>query len=115
MRRILIENARRKRRLRHGGDKQRQPLNEARLPDEEADDRLLAVDEALDKLAREEPAIAEVVKLRFFLGFSIEKTADVLSLSVRTVNRHWAYARAWLYQELRAAENPDLGRTLLDD
>jgi RNA polymerase sigma factor (TIGR02999 family) len=115
MRRILIENARRKRRLRHGGDRQRQILDEAQLAEEAADDKLLAVDEALDKLAQEDQAVAEVVKLRFFVGLSIEKTAEVLDISVRTVNRHWAYARAWLYQHLNTAENPTIQNTLFDD
>jgi RNA polymerase sigma factor (TIGR02999 family) len=99
MRRILIENARRKRRLRHGGDRKRVPLGDEHLA-EEADDRLLAVDEALDRLAREDAQVAEVVKLRYFVGLTIEATADALGISVRTANRHWAYARAWLYQQL---------------
>ncbi len=114
MRRILIENARRKRRLRHGGDKQRQSLNEAELADESADDKLMAVDEALDKLALEEPVGAEVVKLRFFVGLTIEKTAEVLDISVRTVNRHWAYARAWLYRHLSSSVDPSIRESLMD-
>jgi RNA polymerase sigma factor (TIGR02999 family) len=100
MRRILTENARRKRRLRRGGEGQRIPLDEADLAAEAADDRLLAVDEVLDRLAAEEEKVAEVVKLRYFVGMTIEQTADVLGISVRTANRHWAYARAWLYQQL---------------
>ena len=99
MRRILIDNARRKRRVRHGGAKKRVSLDEALLADE-ADDRLLAVDEALDRLAAEEEKAAEVVKLRYFVGLTIEETAEVLGISVRTANRHWSYARAWLYQQL---------------
>ena len=70
-------------------------------------ERLLAVDEALDRLAEEDQAVAEVVKLRYFVGLTIEETADVLRISVRTVNRHWAYARAWLYKELKNSVNPD--------
>jgi RNA polymerase sigma factor (TIGR02999 family) len=100
MRRILIENARRKRRLRHGGDNKRLPLEESELADQAADDRLLAVDEALDRLAHEHAQVAEVVKFRYFVGLTIEQTAEALSISVRTANRHWSYARAWLYQEL---------------
>ena len=100
MRRILVENARRKRRLRHGGEKTRLPLDEAQLADEAADDRLLAVDEALGRLAGEEEKVAEVVKLRYFVGLTIEQTAAALDISVRTANRHWSYARAWLYQQL---------------
>jgi RNA polymerase sigma factor (TIGR02999 family) len=100
MRRILIENARRKRRLRHGGENKRLPLDEAEVADQAADDRLLAVDDALDRLAQEDAQVAEVVKLRYFVGLTIEQTAEALSISVRTANRHWSYARAWLYQEL---------------
>jgi RNA polymerase sigma factor (TIGR02999 family) len=107
MRRILIEKARRKRRERHGGDRKRLPLDESNLAEEAADDRLLAVDEALDRLAAEEEKVAEVVKLRYFVGLTIEETADVLGISVRTANRHWAYARAWLHQELSYWVQPD--------
>ncbi len=107
MRRILIEKARRKCRERHGGARKRVPLDDANLAEDAADDRLLAVDEALDRLAREEEKVAEVVKLRFFVGMTIEETADALAISVRTANRHWAYARAWLYQELSYWVQPD--------
>jgi RNA polymerase sigma factor (TIGR02999 family) len=104
MRRILIENARRKRRLRHGGDRQRTPMDVAEVAeaaaDDAADDRLLAIDEALDRLAAEEPQVAEVVKLRYFVGMTIAQTAEALAISVRTANRHWAYARAWLFEQL---------------
>jgi RNA polymerase sigma factor (TIGR02999 family) len=100
MRRILVENARRKRRLRRGGDRKRLPLNDAELADEVTDDRLLAVHEALDGLAHEDATIAEVVKLRYFAGLTIRQTAEALGISVRTANRHWAYARALLYQQL---------------
>jgi len=106
MRRILIENARRKRRIRHGGDRERRVLDDANLAAEAADDRLLAVDEALGRLAEEEEKVAEVVKLRYFVGLTIEETADVLGISVRTANRHWAYARAWLYQQLSDPVHP---------
>ena len=99
MRRILIENARRKRRIRHGGGRRRVPLDEANVA-AEADERLLAIDEVLDRLAAEEPEVADVVKLRYFVGLTIAQTAEVLSISVRTANRHWAYARAWLYEQL---------------
>jgi len=115
MRRILIENARRKKRLRHGGDKRRQKLNEMELAEEKADERLLAVDEALVKLAQKEPEVAEVVKLRFFVGLTIEKTAEALDLSKRTVNRHWAYARAWLHQHLSSSVDPRIRESLMDE
>ena len=100
MRRILVERARRKRRIRHGGDRKRVSLSESHLAQELADDRLLAVDEALARLAQEEEQAAEVVKLRYFAGLTIAETAEALGISVRTANRHWAYARAWLFQEL---------------
>jgi len=105
MRRILIEKARRKRRIRHGGDRKRLPLDNAQLAEEEADHRLLAVDEALDRLGKEEEKVAEVGKLRYFVGLTIEQTAEVLGISVRTANRHWAFARAWLYQQLSEPES----------
>jgi RNA polymerase sigma factor (TIGR02999 family) len=106
MRRILIEKARHKQRLRHGGGRRRLDLDQFDVADEGTSDGLLALDEALDRLAAEEPAVADVVKLRYFAGLTIEQTASALGLSVRTANRHWAYARAWLFQQL---EQPDEG------
>ena len=106
MRRILVERARRKRRLRHGGALGRIDLDRVDLAADQPSDELLALDEALDRLAAEEPAVAEVVKLRYFAGLPIEGAADALGISVRTANRHWAYARAWLYQQLNAEDNP---------
>jgi RNA polymerase sigma factor (TIGR02999 family) len=100
MRRILIEKARHKRRLRQGGGRQRLDLDAVELAVQAADDLLLALDEALETLAGEEAEVAEVVKLRYFAGLTIEHTAAALGISVRTANRHWAYARAWLYQQL---------------
>jgi RNA polymerase sigma factor (TIGR02999 family) len=100
MRRILIEKARRKQRLRHGGGRLRLDLDEVDVEDEGTCAGLLALDEALEMLAQEEPAVAEVVKLRFFAGLTIERAAAVLGISVRTANRNWAYARAWLFQQL---------------
>jgi RNA polymerase sigma factor (TIGR02999 family) len=100
MRRILVENARRKQRARHGGGRKRLSLEGLDLRDEEAPDNLVALDEALAKLAAEEPAVAQVVKLRYFAGLTIEQTAETLGISARTANRHWAYAKAWLYQRL---------------
>jgi RNA polymerase sigma factor (TIGR02999 family) len=104
MRRILIEKARRKRRLRHGGGRQRLDLDQLDVM-EESPEGLLALDEALEQLAREEPTVAEVVKLRYFAGLTIEQTAAALGISVRTANRHWSYARAWLYQQLSQRES----------
>jgi RNA polymerase sigma factor (TIGR02999 family) len=100
MRRILVERARRKRRLRHGGDRKRLPLREGNLAEAKTDERVLAVDEALQRLAAEDEKVAEVVKLRYFAGLTTQETAEALGISVRTANRHWAYARAWLYQQL---------------
>jgi RNA polymerase sigma factor (TIGR02999 family) len=99
MRRILVENARRKRRLRHGGGRKRRFLNDALLAEAVADDRLLAVHEHLEKLALEEETAAAVVKLRYFAGLTTAQTAEALGISVRSTNRHWAYARAWLYEQ----------------
>lgn len=101
MRRLLVERARRKKRLRHGGGRQRVDLDSQLLFSDDGDDALIALDEALEQLATEEPQTAEVVKLRYFAGLTIEETAAAMHISVRTVNRHWTYARAWLYQQLR--------------
>jgi RNA polymerase sigma factor (TIGR02999 family) len=100
MRRILVERARSKGRLRHGGGRRRVDLDGLDLGEEQIDDELLALDESLGRLAAEEPMVVEVVKLRYFAGLTIEEAAAALGISVRTANRHWAYAKAWLYQEL---------------
>jgi RNA polymerase sigma factor (TIGR02999 family) len=101
MRRILVEKARRKSRLRHGGELRRVNFDSELLISEEADENLLALDEALGRLADEDPQAVEVVKLRYFAGLTIEETASALGISVRAVNRHWAFARAWLFRQLR--------------
>lgn len=100
MRRILVEQARRKQRVRHGGGHQRVDLNGQIQISQEGDDRLVALDEALQHLEGDDPAAAAVVKLRYFAGLTIDEAAQTLNISVRTANRHWAYARAWLYQRL---------------
>jgi len=100
MRRILIEDARRKQRLRHGGGRKRIDLDQLELSADSTSPSIFALDDALEKLAAEEKAAAEVVKLRYFAGLTIEQTAAALQISVRTANRHWAYAKAWLYQQL---------------
>jgi RNA polymerase sigma factor (TIGR02999 family) len=97
MRRILIDQARRKRRPKHGGGRHRVSLDEALCLGQAPDDDLLALDEALANLARAEPAKAELVKLHYFAGLSLEEAGRVLGISPRTAKRHWAYARAWLY------------------
>jgi RNA polymerase sigma factor (TIGR02999 family) len=101
MRRILVESARRKKRLKRGGGLGRVDPDEAIAPDSDSPDRLLAIDEALLKLAQEDCAAAEVVKLHFFVGFSIEEAADSLGISRASAYRHWTYAKAWLGQALR--------------
>jgi RNA polymerase sigma factor (TIGR02999 family) len=97
MRRILIDQARRKGRPKHGGGRRRVNLEEALSLGEAADDGVLALDEALAKLAREEPAKADIVKLHYFAGLTLEEAGRLLGISHRTAKRHWAYARAWLY------------------
>jgi RNA polymerase sigma factor (TIGR02999 family) len=101
MRRILIDNARRKRALRHGGGQQRVDFEQAELASVAEDDQLLAVNEALDKLAVQSKAEAELVKLRYFVGMTLEEAAGVLGISVRTADNYWAHARAWLFHELK--------------
>ena len=105
MRRILVENARHKHRHRHGGGLARVDLDQIDLAADDASRELLAINEALDRLVDLEPTVAEVVKLRYFAGLTIEETASALGISVQTANRHWAYARAWLYQQLSAADS----------
>jgi RNA polymerase sigma factor (TIGR02999 family) len=99
MRRILVENARRKKRRKRGGDIRRVELEEAEAP--ARSDDLEALDEALDLLAREDPPKAELVKLRFFAGLSVEEAGRCLGISRATADRWWAYARAWLYEHLQ--------------
>jgi len=100
MRRILIERARRRKALRHGADVRRVNLESVQEAMEADDDSLLAVHEALDRLARHDAEKAELVKLRFFAGLTIEEAARALGLSEATAKRHWTYARAWLYREI---------------
>jgi RNA polymerase sigma factor (TIGR02999 family) len=100
MRRILIDNARRKNRVRHGGRLTRVDLTTIDLATQTGGDTLLLVDEALEKLAKEHPLKARLVKLRFFAGLSVPEACRALGLSLTTGKRHWAYARAWLYDEL---------------
>ena len=100
MRRILIDRARRKRRVRHGGGRQRVELEADELAVDAPSVDLLALDEALDRLAAEDPQKAELVKLRYFAGLNEQEAADVLGISRATAARHWAYARAWLFDRL---------------
>ncbi len=104
MRRILVERARYKQRLRHGGGRQRLDLDDLEVANDGPADVLLALDEALAKLAAETTVVAEVVKLRYFAGLTLDQTASALDISVRTVRRHWTFARAWLYKELHQVD-----------
>ena len=99
MRRIVIDNARRKRRPKHGGDRRRVEFEEA-LSIADSQDDILALDDALTQLAAEEPMKAEVVKLRYFAGLTLEEAAVCLGISPATAKRYWAVARAWLYAAL---------------
>jgi RNA polymerase sigma factor (TIGR02999 family) len=101
MRRLLVENARRKKRLRHGGNLQRVDMEKVDLPAPLPDDDLLALDEALTKLAGFEPRAAELVKLCFFVGLTQPQAAAKLGVSLSTVERTWAFARAWLFREIQ--------------
>jgi RNA polymerase sigma factor (TIGR02999 family) len=104
MRRILVDNARRKRRPKHGGDQKRVPLDAVALPVEDRFHDLLALDEALTKFAGQEPLKAELVKLRYFAGLSVDEAAACLGISSITAKRYWAVARAWLYDALSDGE-----------
>jgi RNA polymerase sigma factor (TIGR02999 family) len=101
MRRILIENARRKHALRHGGGQQRLDIQNVEIAAAATDDELLALNDALDKLAAQDKQKAELVKLRYFAGMNFEEAAEILGISVPTANRWWAYARAWLFKEIQ--------------
>jgi RNA polymerase sigma factor (TIGR02999 family) len=103
MRRILIDRARKRNRERHGASLQRVNLDSVDLAATSDDETLLALDDALTKLAAEAPEKAELIKLRYFTGLSIAEAARALGISDATAKRHWAYARAWLYCELTRA------------
>ena len=105
MRRILVESARRKKRLKHGGQLERVDLDAVELPLPMPDDELLALDEALDRLAAVDSRAAEVVKLCFFVGLTQPQAASELGLSLSTVERLWAFARAWLFREMEKTRN----------
>jgi len=104
MRLILVDNARRKRSQRRGGGQQRVELVDVPVATVPNDDQLLAVDEALAKFAARDKQKAELVKLRYFVGMTIEEAADVLGISAPTAKRHWAYARAWLAEEIKSSD-----------
>jgi RNA polymerase sigma factor (TIGR02999 family) len=106
MRRILIECARRKSRKRRGSGAEHLDADEIEIAGPVPDDQLLALNEALDRFAALEPQQAELVKLRYFVGLKIEEAAEVLGISEATAKRWWAYARAWLFHELRSEQKP---------
>ena len=100
MRRILIDRARRKRALRHGGGQVRVDIQQLDLASPDADDQLLAVSDALDKLTAQDPIEAKLVKLRYFAGLTVEEAAGLMDISPRTARNYWAHARTWLYHEI---------------
>jgi RNA polymerase sigma factor (TIGR02999 family) len=102
MRRILVDNARRKKAARHGGGAERISLDGLDLAANMDDEQLLAVHDALEQLAAHDPLKAELVKLRFFAGLTLEEAARVLEISEATAKRQWAYSRAWLYRRIKA-------------
>src|SRR5262249_39612778 len=110
MRRILVDRARRKKRLKHGGSRRRCELQEDHRIEFPPDDRLLALDEVLGQLAEAHPDLAELVKLRYFAQLTVEQAAELLGLSPRTVKRNWVYASAWLRRAMdrEAGAHPDL-------
>ena len=103
MQQILIDNARRKQRLKHGANQAGEELHESRIAVSVPSEELLAVNDALAALALEDPQAAEVVQMRYFVGMSVPEIADALNLAPRTVDRHWAFARAWLKRKIRAS------------
>jgi RNA polymerase sigma factor (TIGR02999 family) len=106
MRHILVDRARRKAAVRHGGNPVRLQLDDVVIAAEATDESVVVVHEALERLAAHDPVAAELVKLRFFAGFTFAQAAELLEISERTAKRLWAYARAWLYDEIqRAAKN----------
>jgi RNA polymerase sigma factor (TIGR02999 family) len=109
MRRILVEAARRKKADKHGGGRHRHDANDLPIAAPPVDDDLVALDEALTRFAQVEPQKAELVKLRYFVGLTIEETAAALGISPATAKRHWAYSKAWLFQAMggeKSSENP---------
>jgi RNA polymerase sigma factor (TIGR02999 family) len=109
MRRILVDHARRKGARKRGGAGERQDLDLATFAAPERPDDLLALDEALQKLAEEDPLCADLVKLRFFAGQTLEEAADTLGIARRTADRYWAFARSWLFDALRKGDDASGG------
>jgi RNA polymerase sigma factor (TIGR02999 family) len=105
IRRILVDKARYKLSMRHGGNHKKIGLSDELLAIEDPKDDILAVNEALDKLTYEDAKLAEVIKLRYFGGLTIDQIASIMCIGRRTVDRYWALGRAWLYQEITQAES----------
>ena len=100
MRRVLIQNARRKARLKRGGDQQRVGLEAAELTETTPVEKVLLIQDALEGFQKEEPEKAKIVEMKFFGGLTNEEVAEKLGVTARTVERHWAYAKAWLFQAI---------------
>ena len=107
MRHILVDSARRKRRAKHGGGQERLDVDDLEIAADADDEKILLVNEALEKLAMEDPIRAEVVKLHYFVGLTHAESAEILQISEKTVRRHWNYARVWLYQAIQSADQPN--------
>jgi RNA polymerase sigma factor (TIGR02999 family) len=105
MRRILVEAARRKSRIRHGGELERVSVEGVEIAAPIPEDRLVRVSEALDELEREAPEAAQIVKLRYFAGLTQEQVAETMNLSLRTAERHWTWAKAWLFRRMKAQDD----------
>ena len=108
MRRILVENARRKKSPKHGGDRQRVQLDYRDMGNDAPSDDIIALDEALTKLGEKDPKIAELVKLRYFAGLTLEQVAGIQGISRKTAGSHWSYARAWLRREITILGDSDM-------
>jgi RNA polymerase sigma factor (TIGR02999 family) len=106
MRRILVENARRKGREKHGGGRRREPADLDALCAADSDENLLALNDALTEFAAHDPVKARLVELRFFAGLTLQQAADCLDISLSTADRGWRYARAWLYESM-AGDDPE--------
>ena len=103
MRRILVERARRKHAVKHGGGRQRIDMDTVAIDASENEDDLIDISEALDRLAALDPIKAELVKLRYFAGLTIEECADALAISPATAKRYWTYSRVWLFEQISGA------------
>ncbi len=106
MRRILVDQARRKARVKHGGDRDRIDIEELNLAAPSDDEKILEIHDALTQLEQENETIAAVVKLKFFAGLTSAETASLMDISEKTVQRHWSFAKTWLFQAIRANSAP---------